>query len=83
MLNVYAAWVEGAKESDVEAIRVAVERTPQALLNLAQAARSPLRSPGAVTRLSLEPRQEGVSKRVGKCIVEREGLERRTRKPDQ
>jgi hypothetical protein len=64
MLTAYAAWVEGAKESDVEAIRVALEQTPKALLQQVQAGRSPLRSPRAVTRLSLGPRQEGVSKRM-------------------
>jgi hypothetical protein len=28
MLNMYAAWTEGAKESDVEAIKQAMESSP-------------------------------------------------------
>ena len=34
MLNMYAAWTEGAKESDVEAIRRAMESSPHSLARI-------------------------------------------------
>ncbi len=35
MLDVYAAWIEGSKESDLEAIRQAMESSPRARARMA------------------------------------------------
>jgi integrase len=68
MLDVYAAWIEGAKESDLDAIRQAMESSPRTRARITSAvafdtgAASPLRSPEFGTDLALEPRQSGVSR---------------------
>jgi hypothetical protein len=52
MLNVYAAWLKGASERDLEAIKQAMQSRPKN--GLAQASPSSLRAPEAVTTLSPE-----------------------------
>ena len=70
MLDVYAAWIEGAKESDIEAIRQALESSPRAMrgtltataLNSVPA--GPHQSPEFGTDMALDHPQDGVSKRM-------------------
>ncbi len=72
MLEVYTAWTEGAKESDIEAIRRAMESRPTenalpsiAIQEPAQAAVStntdPLEVPGFATSTPLEHPRPGVT----------------------
>jgi integrase len=60
MLNTYAAWTEGAKESDVEAIKRAMESSPPAASRIAvnRSTLAPLPSPEFGTDLALEKRWE-------------------------
>lgn len=70
MLDVYAAWIDGAKESDLEAIRRAMESSPRlATRSAASPALSvvptgPLQAPEFGTNLAPEPRHDGVSRRM-------------------
>jgi hypothetical protein len=55
MLEVYAAWTEGAKEADVEAIRQAMQSSPRMPSRIEKpTALIPLRSPEFGTDLALE-----------------------------
>ena len=55
MLEVYAAWTEGAKEADIEAIRQAMQSSPRMPARIEKpTALVPLRSPEFGTDLALE-----------------------------
>jgi hypothetical protein len=82
MLEVYAAWIEGAQESDVEAIREAMAGSPRTRPRAAVSASAnvsnssqpePPQSPEFGTNLALERGADRLS--VGKCR-ERTGGER-------
>jgi hypothetical protein len=82
MLEVYAAWIEGAQESDVEAIREAMAGSPRTLARAAVSASAnvsnssqpePPPSPEFGTNLALERGARRLN--VGKCR-ERTGGER-------
>jgi integrase len=67
MLTTYAAWTEGATETDVEAIRRAMERSPERACTVSIAAPDrPLQSPGFATRLPLEPEREEEPRQWGR-----------------
>jgi hypothetical protein len=62
MLDVYAAWTEGAKESDIEAIKRAMELRPRAVTrNHDSALILPFRSPEFGTGSALASPNRGVS----------------------
>lgn len=55
MLEIYAAWTEGAREADVEAIRQAMQSSPRMPARVEKpTALVPLRSPEFGTDLALE-----------------------------
>ena len=67
MLTTYAAWAEGANETDGEAIRRAMERSPERACTVSIAAPDrPLQSPGFATRLPLEPEREEEPRQWGR-----------------
>jgi hypothetical protein len=62
MLEVYAAWTEGAGETDVAAIKRAMESTERAAVIIANTTPlAPLPSPGFGTDLGLERGRDSVS----------------------
>jgi hypothetical protein len=87
MLEVYAAWTEGAKESDIEAIKRAMEScpteialpsvaVPEAARPLANTNTDPLEAPGFATNTPPEHPRPGVTCGTkGKILAEREGFE--------
>ena len=76
MLDVYAAWIEGATESDLQAIRLAMESSPRAREPIAtdggtvatsaadgsRATKSPQHPPEFGIDLALEPRHTELSR---------------------
>jgi len=66
MLNMYARWIEGATDADIEAIKQAMESSPRSTpAREANTIRlDPLPSPEFGTDLAPAPRQNGVSKRM-------------------
>ena len=88
MLRMYAAWIEGATEADIQAIRDAMDGRPKvpllpfALASPKDSARQivlrPLTSPGSVSspvgeKLSVEKPQKKVAERVGLLAADRRG----------
>jgi len=61
MLETYAAWIEGATDSDIEAIKRAMDGFKTVLPFRAPAPFGPLKPPTAVTGLSLYPHAKKVS----------------------
>jgi hypothetical protein len=80
MLDVYAAWIEGAKESDIEAIKRAMESCPRTVTRSANSTLIlPLQSPEFGTGSTLAIPQQRVSYRKIKPFI---GGERGTRTLD-
>ena len=77
MLEVYAAWTEGAKEADVEAIRQAMQSSPRMPARIDKpTALVPFLTPEFATDLAPEAgitASDGNPK--GKILAEREGFE--------
>lgn len=65
MLANYAAWTEGAKEEDIEAIKTAMNARPTSINKPSlMVVNGPLESPEFGTDLSQHPRQNCVSRRM-------------------
>jgi hypothetical protein len=61
MLDVYAAWIDGSQEADLETIRRAMKSSPPATRAFTYDPTRPHQSPEFGAGLVLEPRQNGAS----------------------
>jgi integrase len=84
MLDVYAAWIEGSQEADLEAIRRAMEASPRPHRTLSLAVNlspeRPRHSPEFGSSMAVEPTQNGLSRGIGRELCGGKGGARK--RPD-